>query len=164
MANNMNFNPFADCMKAFSDKNMWNNMFHQPSKAQPSMMDVNGMMAMQKRNLEAVSSMNQMMAENVQSLMRRQAEAVQSSASEAFQMVKEMAVSSNPEICVNKQANFAKSSLENVVAHAREMAEMVAKSNFEVFDMLGKRMADAMGECNGLSSPVVASSGKKKAA
>ena len=161
MINNMKFGPFADYMKMFTDNNMWSNMFNQQNKGSPSMMDMNGMMSMQKRNAEAMSAANQMMMENAQSFMRRQAEIVQAGAADAFQMVKELAISPNPEVSMNKQMHFMKSVVEAAVSNAREMGEMVAKSHLEVFDVLGKRMSDSVSECNHFSS---APSGKKKAA
>jgi phasin family protein len=153
MANSQNNNPFMDGFKMFTDGNMFSN------NKMMQMFDMNQMMTIQRRNAEMMSAANQSIAENMQALMRRQAEVMQSGAADMFQMVKEIAISPNPEVGMSKTANFTKNSFENAMSNTREMAEMAVKSGMEMFDMMSKRMADNMSEC----SNVCMSAAKKKA-
>lgn len=164
MANNNNHqhNPFVDAFKMFGEWGSFNPASFNPASFNPAKswnpVDVNNLMAMQRRNVETVSAANQAAAEGLQAIMRRQAEIVQSGASDLFQLIKDMSVSTNHDNAAVKQANFMKTSIESAVSNVRELAEMANKSALEVFDILGNRVAENISEC------ATSGAGKKKTA
>jgi phasin family protein len=143
-------NPFAETFKMFMDGSMLN--------YGKSAMDGSNIAAMQRRNAEVWSNASQLATATMQALMHRQAEIFQSNASEAFQFAKDMAVSPDPEASMGKQANYAKNLLENNLANARELAEMMTKSSLELFDLLRSNLND----CCNAKQP--AASAKRKVA
>jgi phasin family protein len=142
-------NPFADAFKAFTD-------FSATNTKTPSV-DVNALISLQRRNAETLSAVNQVVTESIQAVIRRQAEILQANASDAFQFFKEVTSSSSPENATAKQTAFAKNALETALSNTRELAEMVSKSNIEVFDVIGKRISENANE-------VASAAAKKNAA
>lgn len=143
-------NPFADAFKAFTDFSAFSN---QKAPA----FDMNSLLAAQRRNAETLSTVNQVITESFQAVIRRQAEIMQSNASEVFQLVKEVTTANSPETATAKQTAFAKSALETAISNTRELAEMVSKSNIEVFDVIGRRISENICEATTAAT-------KKKAA
>ena len=147
-------NPFAEAFKVFGD---WGSSMN--SMKSWNSLDMNNFAVMQGRNVETVSAANQAAAEGMQAIMRRQAEIIQSGASELFQLIKDVSVSTSQENAAAKQAAFMKLSVESAVSDARELAEMANKSAMEVFDIIGSRAAENISEC-----ATTCGTGKKKAA
>ncbi|MFN7038815.1 MAG: phasin family protein [Alphaproteobacteria bacterium] len=135
-------NPFMDAFKVFTD----NNMFSQ-NKSMLHAMDMNNLVSIQNRNAETMTAANQMIAENMQAIMRRQAEMMQNNATNMFQLVKEVATSTNPEANTNKNSNFAKNTFDNAVSNTKELMEMAMKSNMEMFNFITDKMSENMSEC-----------------
>jgi phasin family protein len=141
-------NNFFDNMKNMMDpQNFMQNMKNMPN------FDMNNMASMFKKNAEAMSNMSQVAAENVQAMVRRNAEIAQKSASDAFNMMKDMASSNNPEHSMAKQQQYMKHAFENAMSNTKEMAEMMTKSGMEVFDMLGNKINENINECFNCASP-----------
>jgi phasin family protein len=133
-------NPFSDAFKAFTD-------FSAFSTAQkPAAFDVNAFVSAQRRNVEAFSAVNQVIAESVQAVLRRQAEILQANASDVIQLVKDVTSSSCPENARETHTAFAKNALETAIANTRELAQMVSKSNIEVIDVIGKKLSENANE------------------
>lgn len=108
--------------------------------------DVETMMAIQKKNLEAFNTANQVASEGIQLLAKRQAEIARDSIEEMSQAVKQLMTAQSPEQNAAKQTDFAKSTLERALANMRELAELAAKSNSEAFDVINKRLLASMDE------------------
>jgi phasin family protein len=153
-SNNFN-NPFMDAFtKMFTDGSMMS-----ANKMMP-MFDMNKMASMQRQNAEMMSAVGQAMTEGMQTMMQMQAKKMQADAADMFQLVKEVAISPNPETGMAKGAAFAKHSFENTMSNISEMSEMSAKAGKEIFEMVSKRMSDSMADCGSVSM----CSSKKKAA
>jgi phasin family protein len=74
---------------------------------------------------------------------------MQSSAKELFQLMKEISVSPSTESTISKQKEFAQHGFKSAMSSASEMVEMVAKSQVELFDIIGKRVTENFEEvCN----------------
>jgi phasin family protein len=115
--------------------------------------DMNNVAGIVKKNAEAISNVNQVVADNTQAFFRRNAEIAQKSATDAFNMMKDIASSQNPEHSLNKQQQYVKHAFENALSNTKELAEMVSKSSMEVFDMFGNKLSENVNECMNVSNP-----------
>ena len=131
-------NPYADVMKAFSNVNVPN-------------FDYNSVFSAQRRNIEAVTEANQLMAESLQAISRRQAEIARSSVDQVLKASKDMVAKGSPELNTGKQADLAKSLFENSLNNMREVTEMLTKSVFEASDVINRRAAESMEEISNVA-------------
>jgi len=119
--------------------------------------DVDAIMASQRRNIEAVTAANQLAIEGMQAVVRRQAEILRQTMEEAGNMLTEMMGAGSPEDKVAKQAELVKVAFEKALANMKELAEMVAKSNSEAANIISKRVGESLEELK----VVMAKQGKK---
>lgn len=109
-------------------------------------LDVESMVAAQRKNLEALTQANQLAVEGVQALARRQVEIAREAVDEASSLVREWAQPGAPEDRIVKNAEYAKQAFEKGVANAKELAELVTKANSEAFNVIQKRVAEGFEE------------------
>jgi len=128
-------NPFLDFdfSKALSD-------FRVPG------IDVDAVVAAQRKNIEALTQANQLAVEGVQAVARRQVEIARQAIDEFQAIVREFATPGSPEDRIAKQAEYSKQALEKGIANARELTEMVTKANTEAFNVLNKRVTESFEE------------------
>jgi len=108
--------------------------------------DMQALMAAQRRNIEAVSAANQLAVEGVQAVLRRQAEIIKQMVEESSNNLKGLMAQGAPEEKVAQQADLVKAAFEKAIANLRELTEMVAKSNTEAADVLAKRIGESLTE------------------
>jgi phasin family protein len=108
--------------------------------------DVDAILASQRKNIEAVTAANQLAIEGLQAVMRRQAEIVRASVEEAGTYVNQVVAAGSPEEKAAKQAELVKIAFEKSLANIKELAELVAKSNTEAADVLSKRVSESLDE------------------
>lgn len=108
--------------------------------------DVEAVLAGQRRNFEAFTAANQAAIEGFQAVAERQAEILRQSVDEASRAVKELLAAGSPEEKAARQADLAKAAYERAVAHTRELAEIVARSQNEAFNVLNKRVTEGLDE------------------
>lgn len=99
-------------------------------------------------NQEVLNELADVMNKNTQAIMRRQTEMIQKSASDMFQLVREVSSSNTPEAVVTKQADFAKDNVESMMSNVRELANMVVKSNMQMYDLISQGTSENMKESN----------------
>ncbi len=109
-------------------------------------LDVESIVAAQRKNLEALTQANQLAVEGVQALARRQVEIARQAVDEASSLVREWTQPGAPEERMAKNAEYAKQAFEKSVANARELAELVTKANSEAFAVIQKRVAEGFEE------------------
>jgi phasin family protein len=127
-------NPFLDVGKAFSD-------FRVPG------IDVEAVVASQRKNIEALTQANQLSVEGVQAVMRRQVEIARQTFEEISQMLRDsVQPNGSVEDRLAKQAEFSKQFLEKGISNARELTEIVSKANSEAFGVISKRWAEGLEE------------------
>lgn len=126
-----------------------------------NLVDFNQLFSSQRRNIEAMSAVNQIAVESAQAISRRQAEIARENVENALKTSKDLLSGSSPETSLSKNADAVREFFENSLANFREVTEMVTKSSFEAFDVLNKRAAESMEE---LSKASASGSAKKKAA
>ena len=133
-------NPFADF-----DFNQIMGEFKVPN------VDVDAMVATQKKNIDALTNANQLAIEGMQAVALRQAEIIRETVEMAQAQMGQVNVSGNPEEAVAQQTELLKASIERAVNNARELSEMVAKSNAEAFDIVNQRVTESLDEIKDLA-------------
>lgn len=108
--------------------------------------DFNSLFDVQRRNIEAFTAANQVVAEGAQAVARRQAEVVRNNVDSVLSASKDAVAGGTPEFNVEKQAALAKNIFELSLSNAREVSEMVSKYSFEAFDLLNKRATQTFEE------------------
>lgn len=143
-------NPYNDMMKMWSQFKMPGiENFQMPKVNQ--LPDVGSVVSIGKRNVEACTSAAQCVTEGLQTVARRQAELARQSVEKVLKTTKDMMVNGSPEINTAKQAEFAKTLIEQSLSNLREVSELYTKSGFEAFDVLNKRAAESFEEISKLA-------------
>lgn len=129
-----------DINKYFGDINKYVADFKAPT------FDVEGLVAIQRKNFEALSAANKLAVEAMQAVMKRQAEVLRQAMDEVAVAVREVSAPGTAPEKAARQTELAKDAFERTVANVRELSEMVAKSNIEAGDVLNKRVAESLDE------------------
>jgi phasin family protein len=98
--------------------------------------DTDALMESQRKNIEAISKAGQLTAEGAAAISRRQLEFLSATSEQIATALREMKLSGE------QQGEFARKTFEAAFANARELAEMTAKSNREVFEVVKQRMTE----------------------
>lgn len=140
----------------YSDKlriyTMYNEAFKIFGDFKTPAFDFNSLFEVQRRNIEALTAANQLVAESAQAIAKRQAEVLRSNVDEALNASKDLASNGTPELNVEKQATMSKAMFEKSLSDAREFSEMISKSSFEAFDLLNKRAAESFDELGAVAN------------
>lgn len=126
-------NGFFDVTKAFGD-------FRLPG------LDVEAIVAIQRKNLEALAQANQLAVEGIRALAQRQAEIAQQALDEASTLVREWTRPAAPEERLAKNVEVAKQSFEKGLANARELSELTTKASTDVFSVIARRVSEGFDE------------------
>ncbi len=114
--------------------------------------DMDALMEAQRKNIETLTLANRMAVEGMQSIAKRQTEIVTQSLTELNAMAKQLTEASTPQEITAKQAELIKQSFEKAITHMRELAELVNKSNSQVFEVINQRVTESLQELKGLVS------------
>lgn len=108
--------------------------------------DMDSLMASQKKNMEALTAANRVALEGLQAVAKRQAEILQETMNEASKAVDVLSKAGSPTEVAAKQAELAKDAFERALSNMRELAEMVAKSNEEATSTINARISATLDE------------------
>lgn len=108
--------------------------------------DVDAVVASQKKNLEALTSANRTAIEGLQSVVKRQAEILQETMNEASKAVDSLSKAGSPADVAAKQAELTKDAFERALGNMRDLAEMVTKSNQEATSTINSRISASLDE------------------
>lgn len=108
--------------------------------------DVEALVASQRRNLEALSEANKLAVEGLHAVAKRQSEIFRQVMEEASQAMRDMMTAGSPEDKASRQTELVKEAFQRAIANMRELAEMVSKSQGEAFDVINKRVTDSLDE------------------
>jgi len=108
--------------------------------------DMDSLMASQKKNMEALTAANRVALEGMQAVAKRQAEILQETMNEASKAVDVLSKAGSPTEVAAKQAELAKDAFERALSNMRELAEMVAKSNEEATSTINARISATLDE------------------
>ncbi|MFZ5791648.1 MAG: phasin family protein [Pseudomonadota bacterium] len=107
--------------------------------------DFEAAFASQRKNVEALTQVNQTALESVQTLAKRQAEIAREAVESYTKLVKEIGAA-NPEDRFAKQAQIAKEIFEQAVANLNELRDIAQKSQDKVASLISKRVSDNLDE------------------
>jgi phasin family protein len=104
----------------------------------------------QRKNIEALNAANQTAVQGMQAVAQRQAEILSQAMSEVSSIAQQFSATGNPQEMGAKQTELARKAFEQALANARELAEMVSKSNTEAFAIINKRVTESLQELKSL--------------
>ena len=110
--------------------------------------DMETVVAMQRKNIEALTQANQLAIEGAQAVLRHQLEMARRTMEEFSAMFTGLFVAErfDGRPASAKQAEFSKTALEKGMSNARELADLVTKANTEAFNVLSRRVAETLEE------------------
>ncbi len=108
--------------------------------------DVESIVASQRKNVEALTQANQLAYEGFQAVVKRQAEILQQTIGEVTQATKDITEPGTTHDKAAKQADLAKDAFERTFSNLRELSELLVKANSEAFDLLNKRFTQNLEE------------------
>lgn len=108
--------------------------------------DLEQMMAAQRKNIEALTTANKMAVDGAQAVARRHAEITRQAFEEFMGASRALMEADTPEARMTRQTEMAREAFEKTLANMRELAEMISKSNAETFEVITKRISEAMEE------------------
>ncbi len=114
--------------------------------------DIESMLSAHKKNIEAWQKANERAAENFQGIVARQADMVRDTMGELAETLQQISASTSPEDSAKRQTEVINRALETALSNLREIAEMTAESNREVFDVLNDRIMESMEEVRELGN------------
>nr|VFK50679.1 MAG: phasin family protein [Candidatus Kentron sp. TUN]VFK53294.1 MAG: phasin family protein [Candidatus Kentron sp. TUN]VFK54109.1 MAG: phasin family protein [Candidatus Kentron sp. TUN] len=108
--------------------------------------DTTAILESSRKNIEALVSANRQAVEGFQAVVSRQGEILRETANETASALKQLSSGEKPADVVSKQMELLNPAFERVLANARELAEMVQKSNTDAFDIMKKRFEESLSE------------------
>ncbi len=124
----------AEFSKMFADMKM------------PGMPGMEGFLAAHRRNMEVLSAANRVALEGAQAVAKRHMEIVQQTMQEMTETVRDLSNPGSPQERAAKQTELIKVAYERAVAHMRELADLIQRSNGEALGMLNHRFTEALDE------------------
>ncbi len=109
-------------------------------------------LAAQRKNMEVLSAANRVALEGAQAVAKRHMEIMQQTMAEMSESMRDIASPESPQARAAKQAELLKSAYERAVAHIKELADLIQRSNGEALSMLNTRFTEAMDEVKQLAS------------
>jgi phasin family protein len=109
-------------------------------------MDMNAMIALQQKNMEALQLANKTMLDGFQTVMKRELEIVRGSVDEAMKSLQDLMKETDPKANTQMRFEVAKETLEKAMANLKELSELTQKSNEEAFSILNKRALESFDE------------------
>jgi phasin family protein len=112
----------------------------------PALPDAEALLGTYRRNMEALSSANRIALEGAQSVAKRHMEIMQQQMAELTDAMRALAGTDAPQAKAAKQAEMLKRAYERAVSHARELSELIQRSNRDALEQLNTRFVEAMDE------------------
>ena len=106
-------------------------------------LDVKALMDSQRKNVEALNQATQIVTQGATEVSQKQAEILRSTVEQAMAVATSIKAG-DPAATAQAQQEFVKQAFETAVANARELAEMVGKSNREAYQTIERRMQEGM--------------------
>jgi phasin family protein len=109
--------------------------------------DLETVVTMQRKNIEALTQANQLAMEGAQAVLRHQLEMSRRTMEEFSSMFSSFfQPNGSMEDRLAKQAEVSKTALEKGLSNAREVAELVSKANTEAFSVISRRVSESLEE------------------
>ncbi len=114
-------------------------------------MDMDAVMANQRKNFEALTNANKAAFGGMQKIAERQREILQQAWQEAKDISETAGKAGDPQQAMTKQAEIFQQALDRALGHMRELAEICAEANQEAYDALSKRFNESLAELRKLA-------------
>ena len=108
--------------------------------------DLNAVLEVQRRNVEALTAANQAATEGAQALAKRQTEIFQQALDAGKKAFAKLGKAGSPQDAAAQQVQTAKDVFEKAVANAEELSALVAKTNAEAAEVIYGRIAEGLDE------------------
>lgn len=132
-------NPFAEFFK--------NNDFAKAFEQYQNLpFDMQAIMDIQRKNVEAMTEAQQLAVHGMQSFAQRQSEIVSQIMEDNSVIAKEMMGEGSPEEKMAKNADMFKTVYERTIKNMTDLSEMIQKSNEEASGVISNRVSASMGE------------------
>ena len=118
--------------------------------------DINTVVDIQRRNVEALTAANQTIAQGLQTVVQRQGEIARQSVKQFQDLVSFKPSSTSVTETLVKQIDVTKTSYEKNVTNARELGDLVAKVGLEAADILSRRVVASLDEVKAAARPKAA--------
>jgi phasin family protein len=146
MAQTPDFPDFTKMIKDFDPTKMADQFSKLMKNYKLPGVDMDAVVANQRKNVEAVASANRVALEGMQAVVKRQVEILQETMNEASKALDSIAKAGSPQEAAAKQAELAKNAYERALSNARELAEMVSKAQQEATKAINTRIAETLDE------------------
>ncbi|HUZ74644.1 MAG TPA: phasin family protein [Stellaceae bacterium] len=115
--------------------------------------DLETVVAMQRKNIEALTQANQLALEGAQAVLRYQLEMARRTMEEFSSVFTSfLQPNGSMEDRVAKQAEFSKSAMEKGMTNARDISDLVTKANTDAFNVLSRRVSETFEEIRDYAS------------
>ena len=108
--------------------------------------DFDTLMAMGRRNIEALTQANQLAIEGVQAMTRRQIEIARQNLDEASALWRDLVQPASNEERLAKNTEFAKKTMEKSLTQSRELAALATKAGNDAAEVLYRRAREGLDE------------------
>lgn len=112
--------------------------------------DVEALLSLQRKNVEALSAVSQATYESLQALWRRQADSYRQIVEEWAQSTQSIWSCPTAEAKAIKQAETSKSTMDKYISNLRDASETVAKCNTQAMETVGARLNESLNELCGI--------------
>jgi phasin family protein len=108
--------------------------------------DAHALLESQRKNIDALLQATQIAAEGARTVSQRQAEILQEAFRETERMIQDLRSSGQPQDAIAKQSELVRRAFESALSNARELAQMIERSNTEAFNVMRRRMNENLDE------------------
>ncbi len=116
----------------------------------PAAPGMDALLAVQKRNMDALSAANRIALEGAQTVAKRHMEIMQQTMAELGDTMRALTSAESPQDKAATQAELMKKAYERAVSNTKEMSDLIQRANGEAVDQLNHRFTEAMEEMKAL--------------
>ena len=108
--------------------------------------DVEALVAAQRKNIETLSTANKLALEGMQAVAKRNMEIMQQTLADLTDAMKAIAAADAPQAKAAKQAELMKATYEKGMQNIRELQDMIQKMSGDTVGVLNRRVSEALDE------------------
>lgn len=112
----------------------------------PAVPNMEALLALQKRNMDALSAANRLALEGAQTVAKRHMEIMQQTMAELSDTMRALASTETPGEKAATQADLLKKAYERAVSNTKEMSDLIQRANDEAIGQLNQRFVEAVDE------------------
>jgi phasin family protein len=116
----------------------------------PAAPNIEALLAVQKRNMDALSAANRIALEGAQTVAKRHMEIMQQTMTELGDTMRALSATEAPQEKAATQTELMKRAYERAVANTKEMTDLIQRANGEAVEQLNHRFVEAMEEMKAL--------------